>query len=147
MILNGREIGDHEGIINYTIGQRKGIKIASNNPLYVVNIDADKNTIIVGNKECLEVKQIKLRDLNILGSKKEFNEIINIKVRSTGRLLKAKIKFLDNSADVEILDKETGISPGQACVFYSKDDLGDKLLGGGWIHKTYNKNLSTKLTS
>ena len=145
--MNGREIGDHEGIINYTIGQRKGIKIASNNPLYVVNIDADKNTIIVGNKECLEVKQIKLRDLNILGSKKEFNEIINIKVRSTGRLLKAKIKFLDNSADVEILDKETGISPGQACVFYSKDDLGDKLLGGGWIHKTYNKNLSTKLTS
>ena len=145
--IDGREIGNHEGIINYTIGQRKGIKIASNNPLYVVNIDADKNTIIVGNKECLEVKQIKLRDLNILGSKKEFNEIINIKVRSTGRLLKAKIKFLDNSADVEILDKETGISPGQACVFYSKDDLGDKLLGGGWIHKTYNKNLSTKLTS
>jgi len=145
--INGREIGDHEGIINYTIGQRKGIKIASNNPLYVVNIDADKNTIIVGNKECLEVKQIRLRDLNILGSKKEFNETINIKVRSTGRLLKAKIKFLDNSADVEILDKETGISPGQACVFYSKDDLGDKLLGGGWIHKTYNKNLSTKLTS
>ena len=145
--INGREIGDHEGIINYTIGQRKGIKIASNNPLYVVNIDADKNTIIVGNKECLEVKQIKLRDLNILGSKKEFNETINIKVRSTGKLLKAKIKFLDNSADVEILDKETGISPGQACVFYSKDDLGDKLLGGGWIHKTYNKNLSTKLTS
>ena len=145
--IEGREIGDHDGIINYTIGQRKGIKIASNNPLYVVNIDADKNTIIVGNKECLEVKQIKLRDLNILGSKKEFNEIINIKVRSTGRLLKAKIKFLDNSADVEILDKETGISPGQACVFYSKDDLGDKLLGGGWIHKTYNKNLSTKLTS
>ena len=145
--IDGREIGDHEGIINYTIGQRKGIKIASNNPLYVVNIDADKNTIIVGNKEYLEVKQIKLRDLNILGSKKEFNEIINIKVRSTGRLLKAKIKFLDNSADVEILDKETGISPGQACVFYSKDDLGDKLLGGGWIHKTYNNNLSTKLTS
>jgi tRNA-uridine 2-sulfurtransferase len=145
--IDGREIGEHEGIINYTIGQRKGIKIASNNPLYVVNIDADKNTIIVGNKECLEVKQIRLRDLNILGSKKEFNEIINIKVRSTGRLLKAKINFLDNSADVEILDKEEGISPGQACVFYSKDDLGDKLLGGGWIHKTYNKNLSTKLTS
>ena len=73
-------------------------------------------------------------------------EIINIKVRSTGRLLKAKIKILDNFADVEILDKETGISPGQACVFYSKDDIGDKVLGGGWIHKTINNNLSTKLT-
>ena len=145
--IDGNQIGDHEGIINYTIGQRKGIKIASNNPLYVVNIDADKNTIVVGNKDCLEVKQIKLRDLNILGSKKEFNEKINIKVRSTGRLLKAKVNLLENSADVEILDQETGISPGQACVFYSKDEIGDKVLGGGWIHKTFNKNLSTKLTT
>ena len=51
--------------------------------------------------------------------------------------------MLENSANVEILDKETGISPGQACVFYSKDDVGDKVLGGGWIHKTFNKNLST----
>ena len=145
--IDGNQIGDHEGIINYTIGQRKGIKIASNNPLYVVNIDADKNTIVVGNKDCLEVKKIKLRELNILGSKKEFNEEINIKVRSTGRLLKAKVNLLENSADVEILDQETGISPGQACVFYSKDEIGDKVLGGGWIHKTFNKNLSTKLTT
>ncbi len=144
-ILNtqGIQIGEHEGIINYTIGQRKGIKIASNNPLYVVNIDADKNIIIVGSKECLQVKEIQLRELNILGSKKEFDKIISIKVRSTGRLLKAKINLLENSAYVEILDKETGISPGQACVFYSKDDVGDKVLGGGWIHKTINKNLST----
>jgi len=145
--IKGNQIGEHEGIINYTIGQRKGIKIASNNPLYVVNIDADNNTIIVGNKDCLEVKKIKLRELNILGSKKEFDKTINIKVRSTGRLLKAKINFLDNLAEVEILDKETGISPGQACVFYSKDQLGDKVLGGGWISKTVNKNLSTELTA
>jgi len=145
--IKGNQIGDHEGIINYTIGQRKGIKIASNNPLYVVNIDADKNTIIVGDKDCLEIKQIKLRDLNILGSKKEFNEELNIKVRSTGRLLKAKINLLENYADVEILDQETGISPGQACVFYSKDEIGDKVLGGGWIHRTFNKNLSTKFTA
>ena len=141
--IDGNQIGDHEGIINYTIGQRKGIKIASNNPLYVVNIDADKNTIIVGTKDCLQVKQIRLRDLNILGSKKEFIKEINIKVRSTGRLLKAKVNLLENFADVEILDQETGISPGQACVFYSKDEIGDKVLGGGWIHKTFNKNLST----
>ncbi|MDC0488571.1 tRNA 2-thiouridine(34) synthase MnmA [Pelagibacteraceae bacterium] len=141
--MQGVQIGVHEGIINYTIGQRKGIKIASSNPLYVVNIDADRNTIIVGSKKCLEVKEIRLRELNILGSKKEFDNIINIKVRSTGRLLKAKINLLDNFANVEILDNETGISPGQACVFYSKDDFGDKVLGGGWINKTYNKNLST----
>ena len=84
-----------------------------------------------------------MRDLNILGSQKELKEIIHIKVRSTGRLLKAKIDVQETIANVEILDKETGVSPGQACVFYSKDEIGDKVLGGGWIHKTYNKNLST----
>ncbi|MFL2877837.1 MAG: tRNA 2-thiouridine(34) synthase MnmA [Candidatus Pelagibacter sp.] len=141
--IKGKLIGEHEGIINYTIGQRKGIKIASSKPLYVINIDAKNNTIIAGDKECLEVKEIKLRELNLLGSKNEFDNIVKIKVRSTGRLLKAKINLLGNFANVEILDKETGISPGQACVFYSKDDVGDKVLGGGWIHRTYNKNLST----
>ena len=79
----------------------------------------------------------------MLASEKEFDEIVNVKVRSTGKLLKAKIKFIDNYAKVEILDKETGISPGQACVFYSKDNFGDKVLGGGWIDKTFNNFLST----
>ena len=141
--LTGKQIGEHEGIINYTIGQRKGIKISSSKPLYVININADNNTVIVGEKENLEIKEIQLRELNILASKKEFDEIINIKVRSTGRLLKAKINFTKDKARVKILDKETGISPGQACVFYSKDEFGDKVLGGGWIDKTFNNNLST----
>ena len=141
--LKGNQIGEHNGIINYTIGQRKGIKISSDKPLYVVNIDADNNTVIVGNKENLEIREIKLRELNILASKKEFEKLINIKVRSTGRLLKAKINFVKNFARVEILDKEVGISPGQACVFYAKDEIGDKVLGGGWIDKTFNNNLST----
>ena len=139
----GNQIGKHEGIINDTIGQRKGIKISNDKPLYVVNINADNNTIIVGAKEFLEIKEIKLRDLNLLGNEKDFENLINIKVRSTGKLLKAKIVISDSNAKVEILDSETGISPGQACVFYSKDDFGDKVLGGGWIHKTYNRNLST----
>ena len=141
--ISGNQIGEHEGIINYTIGQRKGIKISNDKPLYVVNINADNNTIIVGAKEFLEIKEIKLRDLNLLGNEKDFENLINIKVRSTGKLLKAKIVISDSNAKVEILDRETGISPGQACVFYSKDDFGDKVLGGGWIHKTYNRNLST----
>ena len=141
--LNGNQIGEHEGIINYTIGQRKGIKVSSAKPLYVVNINADNNTVIVGNKENLEIKEIQLRELNILAPKKEFDKVINIKVRSTGRLLKAKINFINNLAKVEILEKETGISPGQACVFYSQDEVGDKVLGGGWIDKTFNNNLST----
>ena len=141
--LEGNQIGEHEGIINYTIGQRKGIKIASNKPLYVVNINSDNNTVIVGNKENLEIKEIRLRELNILADKKEFDKAINIKVRSTGRLLKAKINLENNYAKVEILDKEIGISPGQACVFYSQDEYGDKVLGGGWIDKTFNNYLST----
>ena len=141
--LSGKKVGEHDGIINYTIGQRKGIKISSERPLYVVNIDAEKNIIIVGSKENLEIKEIQLRDLNILAPLKEFDNLINIKVRSTGKLLKAKINFNKNNAEVKILDKETGISPGQACVFYSKDELGDKVLGGGWINKTFNNNLST----
>ena len=145
--LSGTILGEHEGIINYTIGQRKGIKISNKKPLYVVNINAKNNTVIVGTKENLEIKKIQLRELNILGSKKEFEKTINIKVRSTGKLLKAKINFNGKVAEVEILDKETGISPGQACVFYSKDEVGDKVLGGGWINTTINNNLSTKLTT
>ena len=141
--ISGNQLGEHEGIINYTIGQRKGIKIPDEKPLYVININADNNTIIVGAKKFLEIKEIKLRDLNLLGNKQDFENLIYIKVRSTGRLLKAKITVLNDTAKVEILESETGISPGQACVFYSKDDYGDKVLGGGWIHKTYNRNLST----
>jgi tRNA-specific 2-thiouridylase len=141
--LSGKKLGEHEGIINYTIGQRKGIKISNVDPLYVLNIDADKNTIIVGPKESLIIQNLELRDLNILGSEEEFDQLISVKVRSTGSLLKAKIKIQENLANIEIIDGEAGISPGQACVFYSKDDHGDKLLGGGWIYKTVNKNLST----
>ena len=141
--LLGNQIGEHDGIINYTIGQRKGIKISNENPLYVININADNNTIVVGEKKNLEIKKIQLRDLNLLASKKEFEKTIEIKVRSTGRLLKSKVNFKNNHAEVEILEKETGISPGQACVFYLKDDVGDKVLGGGWIDKTFNNYLST----
>ena len=141
--LNGNQIGDHDGIINYTVGQRKGIKISSEKPLYVIDINADDNTVIVGNKENLEIKEIKLRDVNILANKEEFDKSVYVKVRSTGRLLKAKINLISDTAEVKILDKETGISPGQACVFYSKNEYGDKVLGGGWIDKTINNKLST----
>ena len=140
--LSGKKLGEHEGIINYTIGQRRGIKIANSEPLYVVNINARNNTIIVGLKDSLIISNIELRDLNILGSAEDFKDFILIKVRSTGRLLKAKINFTGNQGIVEILEKESGIAPGQACVFYSKDSVGDKVLGGGWIHKRENKNLS-----
>ena len=132
--LNGKVIGVHNGIINFTIGQRKGIKVADKNPLYVLEINSDKNEIIVGPKSKLGKKVISLNNLNLLVDKSEFEEEIFVKVRSTGKLLNAKIEFKDkNKADVNLKLLEDGISPGQACVFYKKDNLGYKVLGGGWI--------------
>tara|TARA_B100000768_G_scaffold41914_1_gene40774 strand:- start:768 stop:1883 length:1116 start_codon:yes stop_codon:yes gene_type:complete len=132
--IKGEVIGVHNGIINYTIGQRKGIKISDKNPLYVIKIIADKNEIIVGSKENLIKKKIDLKDLNIItNNKNDFDKELFVKVRSTGKLIKAKINIHSTSANVDLLEDELGIAPGQACVFYSKDDLGYKVLGGGWI--------------
>ena len=141
--IKGNIIGKHEGIINYTIGQRKGIKIPYKDPLYVVSIDALENNIVVGRKEELSIKKIYLKDLNLLGDVEKYNENFFVKVRSSGRLIKAKIKLSRNEAEIYLEENETGISPGQACVFYSKREIGDKVLGGGWIAKTVNKYLST----
>ena len=132
--IEGKVIGIHDGIINYTIGQRKGIKISDKNPLYVVKIIAEKNEIIVGGKEHLVKKKINLKDLNIITSdKKDFDKELFVKVRSTGKLIKAKIDISNKSANVDLLEEEHGIAPGQACVFYSKNENGHKVLGGGWI--------------
>jgi len=144
-ILNtkGQIIGIHDGIINFTIGQRKGIRIAGKEPLYVVSIDAEKNRVIVGSQNNLLVKKIYLKNLNLLKSFKENNNNFFVRVRSTGRLIRAGIKLIKNGAEINLKEKEAGISPGQACVFYSKNKIGDKVLGGGWIMKSVNKYLST----
>ena len=141
--INGNKLGTHNGIINYTIGQRKGIKISSTDPLYVVDIRAIDNTIIVGKKDFLNIKKLYLRNVNLLSDAKCFEKEVFIKVRSTGKLLKSKITINKDKTVVKILQDEKGISPGQACVFYSKDKLGERVLGGGWIDKAINKNLST----
>ncbi len=145
--LEGNKLGMHDGIINYTIGQRKGIRISNKNPLYVVDIKAKENSIIVGPQECLNIKKLYLRDINLLSEKSILNKAVLIKVRSTGKLLKAKVQLKNETATVEILEDEKGISPGQACVIYSKDSFGERVVGGGWIDKTENKNLSTQLTN
>ncbi|MDB9831516.1 tRNA 2-thiouridine(34) synthase MnmA [Candidatus Pelagibacter sp.] len=132
--MEGKVIGVHDGIINYTIGQRKGIKISDKNPLYVVKIIADTNEIVVGSKEHLIKTKINLKDLNIItNDKNDFKKELFVKVRSTGKLIKAKIEIKETSANVNLLEEEQGIAPGQACVFYSKNKLGYKVLGGGWI--------------
>ncbi len=132
--LNNKVIGVHDGIINFTIGQRKGIKVSNNEALYVIKINSEKNEIIVGPKKELGKKMINLNNLNLLVDESEFKKEIFVKVRSTGKLLKAKIDLEShNSAKVNLKIAEDGISPGQACVFYKKDSLGYKVLGGGWI--------------
>ena len=132
--MEGKVVGIHDGIINYTIGQRKRIKISDKNPLYVIKIIANTNEIIVGCKEHLIKTKINLKDLNIItNDKKDFDKELFVKVRSTGKLIKAKIDIKNKSANVDLLEEEHGIAPGQACVFYSKNENGHKVLGGGWI--------------
>ena len=132
--INGEVIGVHDGIINFTIGQRKGIKLANKEALYVIKINAENNEIIVGPRENLGKKKINLRNINLLTDSKELNDDVLVKVRSTGKLLNAKVNlFNNNNAEVNLVNSEDGISPGQACVFYKKDQYGHKVLGGGWI--------------
>ena len=133
--MEGKVIGVHEGIINFTIGQRRGIKISGKKPLYVIQINADKNEIVVGSRKELIQKKIKLKNLNILSDLSEINKEIFVKVRSTGKLLKANVDLDKDTAYVNLLEEEYGISPGQACVFYSKNRHGFRVLGGGWITK------------
>ena len=132
---SGKVLGVHDGIINFTIGQRRGIKIAAEEPLYVVDINPELNEIIVGTRKDLIKRYISLRDINLLCEKKVFENEILVKIRSTGKLIKSKLIIKKNEAKLELLEDEYGISPGQACVFYSKDKYGDKVLGGGWISK------------
>ena len=139
----GNVIGKHDGIINFTIGQRKGIGISHEEPLYVVNIIAKENKVIVGNRGALSIKKIYLKDINFLSNIENYKDSLFIKVRSTGRLIKAKITMDKTEAEVNLIEDEKGISPGQACVFYSLNKFGDKVLGGGWITRTVNKYLST----
>ena len=93
--LDGDVIGVHDGIINFTIGQRKGIKVSDKEPLYVLKINSDQNEIIVGPKEKLGKKIISLKQINLLTSKEDLNQNLFVKVRSTGNLLEAKVDLID----------------------------------------------------
>ena len=132
--LEGEVVGVHEGIVNFTIGQRRGIKVSDKEALYVIKIDSKNNEIIIGPKEKLGKDKINLKNINLLGNQCEFDDLIQVKVRSTGKLLDAKVNLKDKKkAEVNLIKPENGISPGQACVFYKKDSYGYKILGGGWI--------------
>ena len=141
MHLDGRILGQHQGILHYTIGQRRGIGVATGDPLFVVHLDADKARVIVGPREALETHKVILRNMNWLGDI-ALEDIpasgleMFAKVRST-RAPKPVILHHDNGVtSVELLDGESGIAPGQACVLYSDNGNEARVFGGGFIARS-----------
>ena len=132
--LDGRVLGRHAGIINFTVGQRRGLGIAAGEPLYVVRLDAARNRVVVGPREALRTMRMRLRDVNWLGD----GEIagrreVFVKVRSTRPPQPAWLGVADGGVEVELIDGEEGVAPGQACVLYDAADGQSRVLGGGFI--------------
>lgn len=128
--INGKVLGEHKGIFNYTIGQRKGLKIAYENPLYVIKFDLDKNEVIVGEKDYTYSKRLFVKDLSwTFYEDVPLKILASAKIRSTGQKAECAIFIEDNGARVEFVEPQNAITPGQAIVFY-KDDI---VLGGGTI--------------
>lgn len=136
--LDGRVLGRHEGVLRFTVGQRKGIGIATGEALYVVRLDAENARVIVGPREALVARQVSLRDVNWLGDGDWANlpdEGIEIaaRVRSTRAPRPALLQRTEEGAIVSLMDGEEGVSPGQACVFYADASRQARVLGGGTI--------------
>lgn len=130
--VNGFEVGNHGGIINYTIGQRRGLGISYHEPLYVVKIDPHTNIVYVGPESALNVQEFIIKDVNWLGNiiKGGENLEVTVKIRSTRPPKLAEISKLDDDKmKVKFLSDEKAVAPGQACVIYD----GTRVLGGGWI--------------
>ena len=132
----GNFVGTHQGVINYTVGQRRGLGIGGlEKPLYVIKLDVEEKKVIVGPKALLKTTHVPVEQINWLGdgslqSKKEWH--LSVKVRSTRPPREAILRPInDYSASVELVTPEEGVSPGQACVFYERK--GTRVLGGGWI--------------
>ncbi|MBC8129574.1 MAG: tRNA 2-thiouridine(34) synthase MnmA [Rhizobiaceae bacterium] len=139
--VDGRTLGRHDGIVNFTIGQRRGIKLSSPEPLYVVALDARTGQVVVGPREALATRRLVLRSVNWLGgdgidvATAEGTELF-VKVRSTRPPAAATVFWEDGETVVELALGEDGVAPGQACVFYSGDGAGARVLGGGIIART-----------
>ena len=137
--LDGRVLGRHHGIIHFTVGQRRGLGLATGAPLYVVRLDAERRRVVVGPREALRMSRIVLRDVNWIGEgaieaalAEERREVF-VKVRSTRPPQAAWLYGGDGRYEVELADGEHGVSPGQACVFYDAPDGQARVLGGGFI--------------
>jgi tRNA-specific 2-thiouridylase len=137
----GRVLGRHGGIIHFTVGQRRGLGIAAGAPLYVVRLDAASRRVVVGPREALETRTIVLRDVNWLGDGSLDEALVRgrmetfVKVRSTRPPRPGWIRSGPDGIEVDLLDPEAGVSPGQACVFYDAAEGPARVLGGGFIRQ------------
>ena len=129
----GKVLGRHRGVIHYTIGQRRGLGIGGGDPLYVLRLEPETRRVVVGPREALSTKTIAVTEVNWLGDQPYAGEIpCLVRIRSTRPPRPAILRPLPGRrAEVELLDPEDGVSPGQACVFYEAE--GTRVLGGGWI--------------
>ncbi|MEA2834558.1 MAG: tRNA-uridine 2-sulfurtransferase, partial [Methylobacteriaceae bacterium] len=143
--LDGRVVGRHAGIIHYTIGQRRGLglddKALNGEPHYVVGIDAARAEVVVGPRAALATKTIALRDVNWIGPGRldalaEAGLEIAVRVRSTRPPAPALLEYSAGCARVSLLGEESGVAPGQACVFYESAEAHARVLGGGFIVKS-----------
>lgn len=139
--IDGRTLGRHDGIVHYTVGQRRGIGVATGEPLYVVHLDAANARVIVGPREALETHKVFLRDINWLGDAPigdlpEGGMEVFAKVRSTRPPRPAVLRHADGQTWVELVDGESGIAPGQACVLYSDESNTARVFGGGFIGRS-----------
>ena len=125
---DGNIVGEHKGYMHYTIGKRKGFTVkGAHDPHYVINIDHEKNQIVVGQKEDLACFKVNLRDMNMFDERVEFKSSVKLRYRT--KAVTCKVSIFDNSAEVILDEPVYGIAKGQAAVFY--DD--NRLIGGGWI--------------
>ncbi|MBT0956821.1 tRNA 2-thiouridine(34) synthase MnmA [Alphaproteobacteria bacterium KMM 3653] len=134
--LEGNVLGEHRGVIHYTIGQRRGLGIGGlSDPLYVVKLDADTRRVVVGPKTALSTRRVPIKEVNWLGDgnwQEQGEQEIMVRVRSTRPPREAILRPTGpDTGEVELFVAEEGVSPGQACVFYSAE--GTRVLGGGWI--------------
>jgi tRNA-specific 2-thiouridylase len=142
--LGGRIVGRHSGVIHYTIGQRRGLRLddkrLTGEPQYVVRIDAGRAEIVVGPRAALASKTIAVRDVNWIGPGRledvaETGLEIAVRVRSSRPPAPALLEYSAGCARVSLFGEESGVAPGQACVFYQSSDADARVLGGGFIVK------------
>jgi tRNA-specific 2-thiouridylase len=136
--LDGHVLGTHQGIAHFTVGQRRGLKIASGTPLYVVRLEAANRRVVVGPREALRMDCITLRDVNWIGDGALDAALrggleVFVRVRSTREPQPAWLRGSNGHYDVELVAGEEGVSPGQACVFYDAPSGQARVLGGGFI--------------